>query len=135
MPQRSLWSDPPAAPQIETPIFRRHVTTELYVCPDGQFVERWVEVQYSMLFTSEGQITDDEAAAVYVITRHEGIRVGYAVWRAHTPGPYERELLFRLDAGYTHHSADTQAWRVFVRASRVIPLSAIVDTRCLGGPA
>jgi hypothetical protein len=135
MPQRPLWPDPPPESPLEAPIFRRHVTTELYVCPDGQFVERWHDAQDSVLFTVDGDMTDDEAAAVYVITRHEGIRVGYAVWRAHTPGPYERELLFRLDAGYAHHSADTQAWRVFVRASRVIPLSAIVDTRCLGGPA
>lgn len=134
MTQRPLWQDLPGEPPIDAPIFRRLVTTELYVCPEGRFVERWREVRDSILFTAGGQMTENEEAAAYVLTRHQGIRTWYAAWRAHCPGPYQRELVFRIDAGYSHKSADTMAWRAFIKANRVIALSTVIDTRCLGGP-
>jgi hypothetical protein len=131
--QRSLWSDPPAAPAIPVPIFRRIVRTKLYVRPGEHPLQQWLDVTDFILFRADGEVTDHEDTAAYVLSRHEGVRIWYAIWRAHSPESFQRELLFRIEAGPAHRSADAMTWKAFTKANHVTTLSAITDYRCLGG--
>lgn len=108
---------------VKIPIFRVIIKDKLYDRPGGRLIQHWLEVRDAVLFTSDGQVTDNQDQAAYMIARHERIRIKYGVWRVHCPEPYDKELIFKADAGHTYKSDDTAAWRQFSKANSVTIVS------------
>jgi hypothetical protein len=100
-----------------TPIFRVITKNKLYVCEHGRLLDQWLDTVDFVLFTDDGQITNDELKATYMISRHQGVRIQYRAWRAHCPEPYDRTLIFKIDARGAWSSQDAKAWKVFTRAN------------------
>lgn len=130
MNQLTLWQAPPVERRAKVSVFRRLIKTKVYI-GERQLV-RFFDVMDFVLFTSDGQITEDEGQAAYVITRLEGVRIWYAAWYAHCPEPYQRELIFKMDAGHAYRSVDSLAWKWFTKTNRVIALNTATDYRSIG---
>ena len=118
MVQLTLWQAPPVEHPVKIPIFRTITMDKLYVRPGGNLMRQWLVVVDAVLFTADGNITEDEEQAAYMIARHQGNRVRYAIWRTHWPSPYEKEMILMMDAGYAYKSVDTVAWKRFSKVSK-----------------
>lgn len=133
MIQLAFWDERPKPKLAKVPIFRTFREHKLYERPGGRLIQEWPETIDAVLFTADGQITDNEERAAWMITRYQGIRILYDIWRVHCPEPYDKQRLLGTDAGHSYGSRDALVWKRFIKANDRRVVNTIVYRASLSG--